>query len=210
MSTIALESSGVLVVDDTLRRTGGVSLGSDVFPSSPSGLPLLTVTSFCVPIQECSTAQMTEEWLIYSLVSVSAFVFCVSSALLYARYTSRHTPPGAKAEDEIDTRETVKLMYGTQTGTAEKFAKQAASALNAKYGGHTRFAVVDVEDLDPEQMGVENLMIFMLATYGDGEPTDNAFALDGWLQRAAEDVMNGDRDMVLKVCWLHALLTSRC
>eukprot|EP00892_Ulva_mutabilis_P010342 jgi/Ulvmu1/7680/UM038_0111.1 len=139
---------------------------------------------------------MADDWIVYSLVSVSAFVFCVSSALLYARYTSRRTGAAAKAEDMDDAREVVKIMYGTQTGTAEKFAKQAASALNEKYGGHTRFAVIDVEDFDHEQMGTEKMMIFILATYGDGEPTDNAFALDGWLHSAADDVMNGNRDML--------------
>lgn len=156
--------------------------------------------------EACSSKPMTDDWLIYSLVSVSAFVFCVSSALLYARYTSRRTDVAVKPEDGSDERDVVKIMYGTQTGTAEKFAKQAASALNAKYGGHTRFTVVDVEDFDHENMSTEHLMIFMLATYGDGEPTDNAFALDGWLLSAADDVMNGDRDAVLKVCLLHALL----
>lgn len=142
---------------------------------------------------------MADEWVIYSLVSVSALVLCVSSALLYARYNRREVACAHEPEQDADTREEYKIMYGTQTGTAEKFAKQAASALDAKYGGQARFTVVDVEDFDHANMGTEKLMMFMLATYGDGEPTDNAVSLDEWLQSAADDVMNGDRSDILEV-----------
>lgn len=153
---------------------------------------------------------MADDWLIISLVSVSAFVFCFSSALLYVRYTRRDGTRYHKPQEDVDTRDAFKIMYGTQTGTAEKFAKQAASALTAKYGGQARFMVVDVEDFDHENMGSEKLLLFMLATYGDGEPTDNAVGLDGWLQNAADDVMNGDRAAVLQVRFTHArFITSR-
>lgn len=142
---------------------------------------------------------MPDDWFVYSLISASVVLVGVSSYLLYVRSSSRVTASVSKPEENADTREVFKIMYGTQTGTAEKFAKQLATALDTKYGGEAVFKVVDVEDFDQESMGNEKLLMFLLATYGDGEPTDNAIDLDSWLEKAADDVMNGDRDTVLQV-----------
>jgi NADPH-ferrihemoprotein reductase len=92
------------------------------------------------------------------------------------------------------------VLYGTQTGTAEKFSKQLAAKLSDLYGEATRFLAMDTEHYKHEDLlGKEPLTFFLLATYGDGEPTDNAMAFYEWLTKTSEDVMNGDQPELLKV-----------
>lgn len=76
------------------------------------------------------------------------------------------------------------ILFGTQTGTAERFAKSLRSQLESKYGSSTAFEVLDVENYDPERLPREKLVMFLMATYGDGEPTDSATQFYAWLQAA--------------------------
>ena len=77
----------------------------------------------------------------------------------------------------------------SQTGTAERFAKQLGKELSKKYGDSTSITIVDVENYDAaELMPKEKLVVLCMATYGDGEPTDNAAEFYKWLLKEAEDV----------------------
>lgn len=67
------------------------------------------------------------------------------------------------------------VFYGSQTGTAEDYASRLAKEGASKYGLKTMTA--DLEDYDYDkldQFPEDKLAIFVLATYGEGEPTDNA------------------------------------
>lgn len=67
------------------------------------------------------------------------------------------------------------IFYGSQTGTAEDYAARLAKEGKAKFGLETM--VADLEDFDYENLDAfpeEYLAMFVLATYGEGEPTDNA------------------------------------
>lgn len=87
----------------------------------------------------------------------------------------------------------VRLLYGTQTGTAERFAKQLGKELSSKYGVSTLVDIVDVENYDAaERLPREKLVVLMMATYGDGEPTDNATQFYSWLEESA----NGREDLL--------------
>ncbi len=84
------------------------------------------------------------------------------------------------------------IFYGSQTGTAEEFSSRLAKDAT-RYG-------IPAMVFDPEEVSewenlanmakeIENsLAIFCMATYGEGDPTDNAQDFFTWLQDADEDL----------------------
>lgn len=84
------------------------------------------------------------------------------------------------------------VFYGSQTGTAEEFANRIAKEAN-RYGMRALTA-------DPEEINFDyitrisdidkSLLVFCLATYGEGDPTDNAREFYEWLKRGESD-LNG-------------------
>lgn len=75
--------------------------------------------------------------------------------------------------DELD-RNCV-ILYGSQTGTAEDFASRLAKEGKRRFG--LRTMVGDLDDYDYETLSAipgDKIVMFILATYGEGEPTDNA------------------------------------
>nr|QEG78946.1 CpC573 [Chrysomela populi] len=82
------------------------------------------------------------------------------------------------------------VFYGSQTGTGEEFAGRLAKE-GARY--RLKGMVADPEECDMEELvnlkNIPNsLAVFCLATYGEGDPTDNAMEFYEWLQ-------NGDADL---------------
>ncbi|KAK5083977.1 hypothetical protein LTR05_006484 [Lithohypha guttulata] len=67
------------------------------------------------------------------------------------------------------------IFYGSQTGTAEDYASRLAKEGSSRFGLKTMTA--DLEEYDYEnldQFPEDKLAFFVMATYGEGEPTDNA------------------------------------
>ncbi len=67
---------------------------------------------------------------------------------------------------------------------AEDFAGVLASDVR-KYG--MRGVAADLEDYEKEELAEEEAVVFVVATYGEGEPTDNAKDFYEWL-------MSSDRE----------------
>jgi len=77
------------------------------------------------------------------------------------------------------------VFYGSQTGTAEDYASRLAKEGSARFGLKTMTA--DLEEYDYEnldQFPEDKIIFFVMATYGEGEPTDNA--VEFW------EFMNGE------------------
>uniref|UniRef100_A0A1A9WZ84 NADPH--cytochrome P450 reductase n=1 Tax=Glossina brevipalpis TaxID=37001 RepID=A0A1A9WZ84_9MUSC len=82
------------------------------------------------------------------------------------------------------------VFYGSQTGTAEEFAGRLAKE-GIRY--RLKGMVADPEECDMEELlqlkDIPNsLAVFCLATYGEGDPTDNAMEFYEW-------ITNGDADL---------------
>lgn len=70
------------------------------------------------------------------------------------------------------------IFYGSQTGTAEEYAIRLAKEAKSKFG--LTSLVCDPEEYDFEnldQIPEDCAAFFVMATYGEGEPTDNAVQL---------------------------------
>lgn len=79
--------------------------------------------------------------------------------------------------------------------------RRRRSVLAQRYGDGTDFLTEDIENYAGEaRLPKEECVLFLMATYGDGEPTDNAADFYGWLTKSAEEADNGlGDDALLKV-----------
>lgn len=97
----------------------------------------------------------------------------------------------AKVEDDdedswafklADQNKRVAVFYGSQTGTSQEYALKWAKEARSKFGLSSLV-------LDPEQcefnvlnrVPKDKAVVFVMASYGEGEPTDNAEV--SWYQR---------------------------
>ncbi|EFA83496.1 NADPH-cytochrome-P450 oxidoreductase [Heterostelium album PN500] len=72
----------------------------------------------------------------------------------------------------------LKIFFGTQTRTAEDFSRVIEK--EAKKIG-IPCEVVDLETYDPNDLSSEYFAMFLVATHGEGDPTDNAKEFYLWL-----------------------------
>jgi len=82
------------------------------------------------------------------------------------------------------------LLFGSQTGTAERLAKRAA-----KEAGKRGFAptVLDMAQTDAARLASEKNLLVITSTYGEGEPPDNAKALLAALKKESAPALPGLR-----------------
>lgn len=77
------------------------------------------------------------------------------------------------------TRENLNIYFGSQTGTAEEFARVfAAEASSIGYKSN----IIDLIHFDPQILRKQKIAIFIVATYGQGDATDNALNFLEWMR----------------------------
>ena len=71
------------------------------------------------------------------------------------------------------------IYFGSQTGTAEKFAHVLDEEAH-KLQVESR--VVDFDKFDPDEFLSQSLVIICIATHYEGDPTDNSKKFHKWLK----------------------------
>ncbi|HXH33135.1 MAG TPA: flavodoxin domain-containing protein [Plantibacter sp.] len=56
------------------------------------------------------------------------------------------------------------ILYGTESGNAERLAGDLGKAIGTKH----EWRVVDLGDISPDELSVDEIHIFITSTYGDG------------------------------------------
>ncbi|XGW18244.1 hypothetical protein V3C99_002680 [Haemonchus contortus] len=125
------------------------------------------------------------DFIILSALMLGGMYFLVKYRLGgTSRYKPTMTPitPTAKPKDmsfisrmKNENRQ-VLIMYGSQTGTAEELSGRLAKDVS-RYA--KKALIVDPEEIDVDDMArlseiKDCLVVFCMATYGEGDPTDNA------------------------------------
>ncbi|XP_062391923.1 NADPH--cytochrome P450 reductase isoform X1 [Sardina pilchardus] len=143
------------------------------------------------------------------ITTLDIFLFSLLAGLLIYWFFSRKKPQDIPQFRHIPTvvtpiRETsfiekmkktsrnIVVFYGSQTGTAEAFATQLAKDAQ-RYG--MKGMPADPEEYDMSELSrlaeiPGALVVFCMATYGEGDPTDNAQDFYDWIQ-AADDSLEG-------------------
>lgn len=139
----------------------------------------------------------TSDLVVLTLLAGGAILFLVMKVLNQQPSSSRYSPTVASVTSSTATSKSnqsfidrmknenrqVLIMYGSQTGTAEEMSGRLAKDLT-RYS--KKAVVVDPEDIECEDLNRLNevedvLLVLCIATYGEGDPTDNAVTLVEYL-----------------------------
>lgn len=93
--------------------------------------------------------------------------------------TSASSGAGSKKIDP--SKPTLVVVYASQSGTAETFAFDLADE-GRSYPFNIQ--VLDIEDIEPEDMADKQCLVLLVATHGEGDPTDSAEDFTEWLDSA--------------------------
>jgi len=98
--------------------------------------------------------------------------------------------PAATRAPSAATLVSLTILFGSQTGTAERLAKRTA-----KEAGKRGFAptVLDMAQTDLAKLSSEKNLLVITSTYGEGEPPDNAKSLLATLKRESAPTLSGIR-----------------
>ncbi|CAB3402599.1 unnamed protein product [Caenorhabditis bovis] len=141
--------------------------------------------------------------IVLTILAGGAIVFLVMKFMNQSSSSSRYSPtvttttPATVSKSNqsfIDRMKNegrqVLIMYGSQTGTAEEMSGRLAKDLS-RYS--KKAVVVDPEDIEVEDLNrlsevPDALLVLCLATYGEGDPTDNAIGLVEYLNSDSCDL----------------------
>ena len=71
------------------------------------------------------------------------------------------------------------IIWGSQSGSSERMAHQLAHECWVRF--QLKALVADASDYDPQTLAQPKFTVFLLSTYGEGDPSDNAIDFVSWL-----------------------------
>mmetsp|Transcript_58475 Transcript_58475/g.165156 ORF Transcript_58475/g.165156 Transcript_58475/m.165156 type:complete len:949 (+) Transcript_58475:45-2891(+) len=86
-------------------------------------------------------------------------------------------PSGAKPATSRPPPLSLHVYFGSQTGTSEGFAAELGQEATARGIPAT---VVDLEDFSPDTFAGHRVVVLIVSTTGEGDPTDNAMDFHRW------------------------------
>lgn len=94
-----------------------------------------------------------------------------------------------------ETGSSVVVFWGSQSGTAESFAHRLAREITLRFGrGALPADLSDYESSSISEIPRDKLLLFILSTYGEGDPPDNTVEFWGWLGGAGRENKPGVLD----------------
>jgi NADPH-ferrihemoprotein reductase len=120
----------------------------------------------------------------YILFVACAGLFLAAAFVLATRVLKKDKSVGVGSLPPPGSR--VAIIFGSQTGTAERFSRDLAMELNQVLDLPAVPMGAGQYDYEND-LGKEKLVIFCVATYGDGEPTDDAHDVYEWLEQKAKE-----------------------
>ena len=94
----------------------------------------------------------------------------------------------------------VAIFWGSQSGVSERFAERLSREWRARFA--LRTMVADLDDCDAEYLASfpdHKLAVFIISTYGEGDPPDNAVTFCGTVDKMRS---RGTRLDTLRYCAL--------
>lgn len=159
-----------------------------------------------VPVQSIRVQPPTA----LDLAALVTFFLCLFSYLSHGKLWDRTDPyyytwyerPQQKDGEGIDQRKSsrniaqhleegdhkVVIFWGSQSGTSERFAEQLARECSLRFDLNALCA--DLSDFDAETIALipqNKFAVFLLSTYGEGDPSDNTAGLWTWLKKIKDD-----------------------
>jgi len=132
--------------------------------------------------------------VVFMLTSFAMPLFAVTGWMLYLDRRRRKRVVRAAATNEATTRPLsppagsdtlVLVLHASQTGTAEALALRTAATLReAGCPAETRC----LSTIAPDELGHRQRLLFVVATYGEGDPPDRARAFAHKLREAVPDL----------------------
>ena len=154
-----------------------------------------------------------------ALASGSAIILILSlAALILLRAlssgkdaTTHKVRSDGEDKGDVDGHELkLVILYGTQTGTSERFAKEVEEEARQRYGKAVRVQTSDLEAVTSDRaedvllegsMGDARVLhVFLQSTYGDGEPTDASSEFVYWARDLADDGRMPDLFKAITYC----------
>jgi sulfite reductase alpha subunit-like flavoprotein len=96
------------------------------------------------------------------------------------------TLAGEVAETEPVVSNRPLILYGSETGTAERYARQTARRLSQH-----RPRIMALDEFDPALLAHEQLVLVVTSTFGNGEPPGNAINFLAKLRQLPSELANG-------------------